>query len=248
MVLINISFLSFSENQEQQPTNWPADPLIPPPTLGLDVDQATREIYRKNWSKIRTRFSRRNKVQDWYNFRINTLNTNDLIQHVDPIFQDQTTVFRLNVSFGFILRNNETGELQYFHPSHNNTRLFEEPFLISNAQDLHQVYDALGNVDILEWIRQKRPNSKWVVGWVTNATFYVTKVRDHPIGYSLLLPPYILNNKAIVSLECDKNTGRPYQDQLCFFRCLALHNGCHLKNMERDTKHYFEEVSKFILQ
>ena len=38
-------------------------------------------------------------------------------------------------------------------------------------------------------------------------------------------------------LENDKNTGKPYQDNLCFFHCLALHNGCHTKNLERDTKY-----------
>jgi hypothetical protein len=124
----------------------------------------------------------------------------------------------------------------------NNTRLFDEPFLISNAQDLEKVYEALKNMDFLEFIRQKRPNSKWVVNWITNVSFYVTKIRDHPIGRSLLLPPYILRNKAIVSLDCDAQSSRPYQDKLCFFRCLAVHNGCHLKNLERDTKHYFERL------
>ncbi len=70
---------------------------------------------------------------------------------------------------------------------------------------------------------------------VTNVTFFVTKLRS-----STLLPSFIVNNKAVVSLECDKNSGLPYNDNLCFFRCLAVHNGCHTKNLERDTSHYFE--------
>ncbi|KAK3736484.1 hypothetical protein QZH41_017403, partial [Actinostola sp. cb2023] len=65
-------------------------------------------------------------------------------------------------------------------------------------------------------------------------------IRGHPIGRSVLLPHYILNNRGIISLDCHERSGQPYRDQLCFFRCLALHNGCHLKNLERDTKHYFE--------
>jgi hypothetical protein len=139
--------------------------------------------------------------------------------------------------------NNETGELQYYSSaSHNNTRLFDEPFLISNPQDLEKVYKQQRNLGILEFIRQKHPNSKWVVNWITNVCFFVTKIRDHPIGRYTLLPPYILRNKAIVSLDCDNNTGQSYQDKLCFFRCLAVHNGCHVKNLERDTKHYFERL------
>ena len=32
---------------------------------------------------------------------------------------------------------------------------------------------------------------------------------------------------------------------LCFFRALALHNGCHQKNLERDAKHYYERYREF---
>ena len=93
--------------------------------------------------------------------------------------------------------------------------------------DLGQLREALQNLDVFEWARQQRPNSKWVVVDITNATFYVTKLRDHPIGRSVRLPKYVLENRAIVSLDCDKNTGLPYEDKLCFFRRLALHKGCH---------------------
>ena len=32
-----------------------------------------------------------------------------------------------------------------------------------------------------------------------------------------------------------------HMKMICFFRCLALHNGCHTKNLERDTKHYYQQ-------
>ena len=72
--------------------------------------------------------------------------------------------------------------------------------------------------------------------------FYVTKLRDHPIGRSTRLPKYVLENPVIVSFDCNEQSGfnLPYKDKLCFFRCLALHRGCHPRNLERDTQHYFE--------
>jgi hypothetical protein len=100
------------------------------------------------------------------------------------------------------------------------------------------------NINIHEWARQQRRNSKWVVMDITNATFYVTKLRDHPIGRSVRLPKYVLENPAIVSLDCDSNTSLPYKDKLCFFRCLAMHKGCHPKNLERDTHHFYEQYSQ----
>jgi hypothetical protein len=95
-------------------------------------------MYREHWRQIRTRFSRNNRVQDWYNFRIDTLNTDELNQLPGRGRCGCNIVFRLNLSFGFALCNNETGELQYYHASHNNITLFDEPFLNSNAQDLEK--------------------------------------------------------------------------------------------------------------
>ena len=158
---------------------------------------------------------------------------------IERIFEDQSTVFKLNLSFGFILfittpkRCNTT--------SANNNRVFDTPFQIRNREDLAQICEAMQNIDIHEWARQQRPNSKWVVMDFTNATFYVTKLRDHPIGCSVRLLKYVLENPAIVLLDCDKNTGLPYEDKLCFFRCLALHKGCHPHNLECDTQHFYEQ-------
>ena len=55
---------------------------------------------------------------------------------------------------GFILRNNETGALQYYYASRNNEQVFEEPFQITTAADLQKVPEALLNLDVLEWVRQ----------------------------------------------------------------------------------------------
>ena len=75
--------------------------------------------------------------------------------------------------------------MQYHHSSVNNARVFATSFKIRNLEDLQQVREALQNIrDIHEWTRQQRPNSKWVVIDLTNATFYVTKLRDHPIARS----------------------------------------------------------------
>ena len=67
------------------------------------------------------------------------------------------------------------------------------------------------------------------------------KLRDHPIGRGKYLPHYLVENRRISPLDRDIRKGKPYQDNLCFFRCLALHNGCQTKNLERDTKHYYQQ-------
>ena len=60
---------------------------------------------------------------------------------------------------------------------------------------------------------------------VTNATFFLNKIVDHPIGcVGVNLPTYVKNNKSIIGLETDSH-GVIYIDNLCLFRCLGLHLG-----------------------
>lgn len=208
----------------------------------MPVDQISQiPEYRRHWVYIRTRFSRKNKLLNWYNYRLASLHPDGLIRNLNQVFNDQETVFKLNIAFGFLLRNIETNELQYHYASRNNNQVFDEPFQISNVTDLQPVRNALQDLDIFEWARQHRPNSKWIVEKVTNVTYFVTKVINHPIGRGqTALPHYIAGNRGMYTLDCDNRTGKPYKDNLCFFRALALHNGAHLKNLERDAKYYFE--------
>ena len=86
----------------------------------------------------------------------------ELVQDVERILQDQTTVFKLNLSFGFVLFNNDTEVMQYHHSSANNNRVFEAPFLVRNREDLPQVRLALENLDVFEWARQQRVVSCYI--------------------------------------------------------------------------------------
>ena len=55
------------------------------------------------------------------------------------------------------------------------------------------------------------------------------------------MPGYIAENRGIDAVENNAKTGKPYEDNLCFFRCLALYNGCHTTNLERDTQYYCQQ-------
>ena len=207
----------------------------------FEAQQSLVPEYCNHLHQIRTSFSCKNRTLDCYNFH----QPQELITHLNNIFTDQSTVFKLNVSFGFILCNKETRALQYYYASRKNEQVFEEPFQITTAADLQQVHEALLNLNVLEWVCQWRPNSKWVVEQVTNITFFVTKLRGHPIGRGTYLPSYLAKNHGLVALDRNCNNGKVYSDNLCFFRALALHNGCHPKNLERDAQHYYEWYREF---
>lgn len=79
---------------------------------------------------------------------------------------------------------------------------------------------------------------------VTNVTFFVTKLRDHPIGQGKILPHYIVENRGIVPLDRGKNNNKPYKDNLCFFRALALHNGCTWKILSMTHNIIMNDITK----
>ena len=80
---------------------------------------------------------------------------------------------------------------------------------------------------------------------MTNVTFYVYKLPDHIIGApTTSLPDFIKENRAIVSLERNSSSKKPYRDNLCFFRCLALHKGHHRMALETAAKSSFRQYTK----
>ena len=103
----------------------------------------------------------------------------------------------------------------------------EEPASITNRADFDRFLARIQESDILQCAVAQRPNSDWVCELVTNATFFLNKIVHHPIGcVGVALPDYVKRNKAIVGLEKDNHRNAIYNDNMCLFRCLAIHLGC----------------------
>ena len=120
------------------------------------------------------------------------------------MFQEQTNAFKINLSYGFILRNKNTGRYKYYHSTCNCCgRYLDEPSLITNSKDFDDFLERIRETDVLQWAINQRPDSAWVCELVTNVTFFVNRIIDHPIGCvgMISLPVYIKKNKAVIGLE-----------------------------------------------
>ena len=203
------------------------DQLSPPPIEQLDDELSSdlQDAVRDNWASVRTHVVN-GPVQTRYNRRLTSLDTRELQEPLRQLFEEQTTSFKINCSFAFILKNKTTNRLKYYHSSNNCCgRLLEEPSLITNRGDFDRFLERIHQPDILQWAIAQRPNSDWVCEMATNVTFFINRIEDHPIGcVGLVIPAYAKNNKSIIALDKDHH-GRPYVDNLCLFRCLGLHLG-----------------------
>ena len=54
------------------------------------------------------------------------------------------------------------------------------------------------------------------------------------------LPTYIKKNKAVIGFEREPINGKRYDDNLCLFRCLALHRGGEVRHLESAVTKLYE--------
>ncbi len=136
-----------------------------------------------------------------------------------------------------MLRHSITGEVRYFHASFNNSRFFEEPFSIGDQEDMDKLKEAVLKADINEHGRRQRPDTKWVVHVITNMAVYVNKITNFIIGAAPAeVPDFVKYNRGLTTLFRSRHTGRPYKDNPCFFRCLALFRTNNPGGLERTTQ------------
>ena len=78
------------EKKATSSSSWQEDPRTV--TDLPEVQQSSVLEYRRHWHQIRTRFNRQNRLLDWYNYRLSSPQPQEVIQHLDEIFTDQSTV------------------------------------------------------------------------------------------------------------------------------------------------------------
>ena len=96
------------------PSVFNEDPIFPLPDFDDFVDDNLINFYRSRWSSIRTN-RRSGRIQSTYNIRLTVLNMTSLHHTLWNIFKTQSSAFKINLSFGFILRNKiKTHEFRYY--------------------------------------------------------------------------------------------------------------------------------------
>jgi G:T-mismatch repair DNA endonuclease (very short patch repair protein) len=114
------------------------------------------------------------------------------------------------------------------------------PHLVNNRADLDSLIAKLNDQDLLQYAQNNRPNTKYAVEAVPATSIYVYKIKDFPIGCCMEIPAHITDNKAIFTLQHDSNN-KPYDDNLCFFRCLAVVRGSPATDNTKTTRKLFKQ-------
>jgi hypothetical protein len=145
------------EAPEPGPVTKQRRTVSPPPRtpmenpVGPDVlpeDPETRALYIQHWHSNRIEDATGNRIQDRYTFTLHEMTASTFPEMVLSLYTQQTTAFKINLSFGFILRHIDTG---VHHPSQNNSRFFETSHLIRTEEDLERFLEELSRHDIFHF-------------------------------------------------------------------------------------------------
>ena len=143
------------------------------PVTLLRVPDQYKQLYQRHWKTIKTSV-KQGRLKDVYHFPLFTVDDTEITDKVQEVIRNYNDRIKINVAFGFILKNRITENLKFFHPS-NNTMLFESPRLLANPNDYNQFIEDVEHQDAFEYARLQRPTTQWIVERVICVRFDVFK-------------------------------------------------------------------------
>ena len=173
-----------------------------------------------------------------FNYTVETLNETIVNEKLDHFFNNLKCAAKVNLAFGFILKNIEDGGFKYFY-AHGNNTLLDRSKLVCTHDDLAKLKDFLNKTDVIETCSRERMNTKWRFYKLTNLSVFAALLKDVPLGcQNAVLPEPLLKNHTINCLTYGENTRQPYNHNLCLFRALALHMHGN-QRLEEETSQIF---------
>ena len=165
---------------------------------------------------------------------------------LDELMDKEVSVFEINIGFGVILYNTIEQVYKYFYVS-NNSYLFEKSVTISNRSDMEKFFEKIKDKNIAEKYFYQRPSSPWVIVGVPNVEIKIYRLRSVPIGVGIvILPKFLKNSRSIINLTHRQGNKKfPYTDNLCLFRCLALHHGTDARGLEHMAQAFKAKLEEF---
>ena len=157
-----------------------------------------------------------------FNYAVETLNEIIVNEKLDHFFNNLKCAAKVNLAFGFILKNIEDGGFRYFY-AHDNNTLLDWSKLVCKHDDLAKLKDFLNKTDVIESCSRERMNTKWRSYKLTNLTVFAALLKDVPMGCkNAVLPEPLLRNGTINCLTYEESTRQPYNENLCLLRAPAL--------------------------
>ena len=138
-----------------------------------------------------------------------TFNMSMLNDEVDYLFKELNCAAKVNLAFGFVLKNIEDEMSRYFYVHENNTVMEGSEFVCTQA-DMTNRKDRMQKLDIVEIFTRERAITKWKYYKLTNLTVFASLLKDVPMGYKdTVLPKPLLENHNVNCPTFGRSTRQP---------------------------------------
>ena len=158
-----------------------------------------------------------------FNYAVDTFNKTIVNEKLDRFFNNLKCAAKVNLAFGFILKNIEDGGFRYFYAHENNT-LPDRSKLVCTHDDLAQLKNFLNKTDVVESCSRDKMNTNWKFYMLTNLTVFAALLKDVPMGcHDTVLPEPPLRNGTINCLILKKKQDNQITTTCVFFVLCSLH-------------------------
>ena len=139
-----------------------------------------------------------------FNFAMSTFDNSLVIQKLDLVFKGLKCAAKVNLAFGFDLKNIGDGSCIYFNAHEINT-VMERSKLVCKPDDITNLQKKLEKLDIVDFCTQERTKTKWNSYKWTNLTVFAALLKNVPMGCedSVLLES-LLKNQIVNCLTFEK--------------------------------------------
>ena len=174
-----------------------------------------------------------------FNFALSSFDVSLLNDKLDYLFKNLKCAAKVNLAFGFVLKNFEDGSCRYFYAHENNT-VMERSKLVCTQAEMTNLKDRMQKMDIVDICTRERSNTKWNFYKLTNSTIFAifaSLLKNVPMGCEdTVSPEPLLRNCNVNCLTFQRNTRQPYNDSLSLFRALVIHLHGNEKLEEETSK------------
>ena len=143
------------------------------------------------------------------NFAMSSFVMSLLDVKLDYVFKELQFAAKVNLAFGFVLKNNENRMCRYFYAHDSNTFMEKSKFVCTQV-DITNVKDRMQKMDFVETCTPERAKTMWKFYKLTNIKFFASLLKDVPMGCKrTVLLGSLLRNYIVNCLTFERNTRQP---------------------------------------
>ena len=129
-----------------------------------------------------------------FNFAMSSFDVSLLNEKLDYVFKEQKCAAKVNLAFGFVVKNVEEGMCRYFY-AHDNNTIMERAKLVYTQADMTNLKKRMQKMDIVDLCTRERSNTKWKFQKLTILTVFAPLLKDVSMGCKdTVLPEPLLKN------------------------------------------------------